>query len=410
MGEKLFSKNFIFLTIGQSISMFGTAILKFAISLYVLDLTGSAVVFGMIMGISTIPTVLFSPFGGIVADKMNRRNLMVVLDIAYGVIAIGLATLLSIGHTVELLGLVLMLLSVVSSFEAPVVQSCIPLIHTKDNLVKANSVINQVVMSANLIAPVLAGFLYSYVSINNIVLLSAFCFFSAAAMETFIKIPYQKTENSGGIFQTVRKEFHDSFIFVAKEQPSILKMLMVIASLNLCISSMLIVGMPYIIRIMLMLNSEMNGIAEGVMAGAGLLGGLTAGLVSSKLRLSKLYIVFIALGVFLLPLAISFLAGLPAMTIYTVLLVCCVLIQIAASVISIFTLSAIQEKTPPYMLGRIMAYVITITTCAQPLGQALYGVLFEMFASNIFGIIFATAGIVMLIGFIVKPIYRSLDR
>ena len=410
MGEKLFSKNFIFLTIGQSISMFGTAILKFAISLYVLDLTGSAVVFGMIMGISTIPTVLFSPFGGIVADKMNRRNLMVVLDIAYGVIAIGLATLLSIGHTVELLALVLMLLSVVSSFETPVVQSCIPLIQTKDNLVKANSVINQVVMSANLIAPVLAGFLYSYVSINNIVLLSAFCFFSAAAMETLIKIPYHKTENSGGIFKTVRKEFHDSFIFVAKEQPSILKMLMVIASLNLCISSMLIVGMPYIIRITLMLNSEMNGIAEGVMAGAGLLGGLTAGLVSSKLRLSKLYIVFIALGVFLLPLAVLFLAGLPSMTIYTVLLVCCVLIQIAASVISIFTLSAIQEKTPPYMLGRIMAYIITITTCAQPLGQALYGVLFEMFANNIFGIIFATAGIVMLIGFVVKPIYRSLDR
>lgn len=97
------------------------------------------------------------------------------------------------------------------------------------------------------------------------------------------------------------------------------------------------------------------------------------------------------------------------MTIYIVLIVCCVLIQIAASVISIFTLLSIQEKTPPYMLGRIMAYVITITTCAQPLGQALYGVMFEVFASNIFGIIFATAGIVILIGFIVKPIYRSME-
>lgn len=410
LGERLLSKNFIFLIIGQAVSMLGTAILKFAICLHILDLTGSAVAFGMTMGISTIPTILFSPFGGIVADRMNRRNLMVILDFSYGVITVGLIVLLFVGYTVELLGLVLMLLSVISSFEAPVVQSCIPLIHTKENLVKANSIISQVVMLANLIAPVLAGLLYSFNSINNIVLLSALCFFSAAAMETFIKISYQRTENSGGIFQIVRKEFHDSFIFVVKEQPTILKLLMVIASLNLCISSMLIVGIPYIIRITLMMNSEMNGIAEGIMAGAGLLGGLIAGLISSKLKLSKLYMVFIALGLFLLPLAVSFLVGLSSMTIYSVLLVCCILLQIAASIISIFTLSVIQEKTPQYMLGRIMAYVITITTCTQPLGQALYGFMFEIFASTIFWIIFATAGIVILLGFIVKPIYRSLDR
>ncbi len=410
MDEKLFSKNFILLITGQAISMFGTTILKFAISLYILDLTGSAVIFGMIMGISTISTVLFSPFGGIVADRLNRRNLMVILDFSYGVVAVGLAILLSVDHSVEILGLVLMLLSVVSSLEAPVVQSCIPLIHSKEKLVKANSVVNQVIMLVNLIAPVLAGLQYSYISIKNIVLLSSLCFFSAAVIETFIRIPYQKSESSGRIFQMVSKDFHDSYLFVAKEQPIILKTLMIIASLNLFISSMLIVGIPYIIRIILMLSSEMNGIAEGVMAGAGLLGGLTAGLISSKLKVSKLYTVFIALGVFLLPLAVSFLVGLSSMSIYAVLLVCCVLIQIAASIISIFSLSAIQERTPPNMLGRVMAYVITITTCAQPFGQALYGFMFDVVKSNIFWLIFVTAGIVILIGIIVKPIYRSLDR
>lgn len=176
MSEKLLSKNFIFLIAGQTASMFATAILKFAVSLYILDMTGSVVVFGMIMEISNIPTILFSPFGGIVADRINRRNLLVLLDILYGGIAVGLTVVLSIDHTVELLGLELMLLSVVSSFEAPAVQSCIPVIQIKDNLIKANSVVNQVVMLANLIAPVLAGLLYSFISINNIVLLSSLFF------------------------------------------------------------------------------------------------------------------------------------------------------------------------------------------------------------------------------------------
>jgi len=92
--QKLFSRNFIFITIGQAVSMFGTAILKFTISLYILDLTGSAAVFGTVTAISSIPPIFLSPLGGILVDRKNKRNMMVALDFSYDMIAVVLGSML----------------------------------------------------------------------------------------------------------------------------------------------------------------------------------------------------------------------------------------------------------------------------------------------------------------------------
>lgn len=78
--QKLFHKNFIILILGQIISLFGNVILRFALSMFVLDQTGSVAIFGTILAISMIPTILFSSFGGILADRVNKRNIMIALD------------------------------------------------------------------------------------------------------------------------------------------------------------------------------------------------------------------------------------------------------------------------------------------------------------------------------------------
>ena len=63
MTEKLFTKNFTLLVLGQVTSLFGNFILKLALSMYVLEVTGSATIFAGILSIATIPTILLSPFG-----------------------------------------------------------------------------------------------------------------------------------------------------------------------------------------------------------------------------------------------------------------------------------------------------------------------------------------------------------
>lgn len=64
MTQKLFTPDFILLILGQLTSLFGNFILKLALSMYVLNLTGSAAVFAGILSLATIPTILLSPFGG----------------------------------------------------------------------------------------------------------------------------------------------------------------------------------------------------------------------------------------------------------------------------------------------------------------------------------------------------------
>ncbi len=80
MTQKLFTSNFVLLILGQLTSLFGNFILKLALSMYVLEATGSAAIFAGILSAATIPTILFSPLGGILADRANRRNIMVALD------------------------------------------------------------------------------------------------------------------------------------------------------------------------------------------------------------------------------------------------------------------------------------------------------------------------------------------
>ena len=80
MNKKLFTRDFTLVVIGQIISLFGNATIRFALPLYLMNLTGSAALFGTVTACAFIPSVLVSPVGGIIADRINKRNIMVALD------------------------------------------------------------------------------------------------------------------------------------------------------------------------------------------------------------------------------------------------------------------------------------------------------------------------------------------
>ena len=77
---KLFRRDFTLVAIGQIISLFGNAILRFALPLYLLRQTGSAALFGLVSACSFLPMIALFFLGGVLADRVNKRNIMVALD------------------------------------------------------------------------------------------------------------------------------------------------------------------------------------------------------------------------------------------------------------------------------------------------------------------------------------------
>ena len=407
--EKVFSKNFTLLILGQVSSLFGNYIIKFALSMYVLDTTGSATIFASILSIATIPTILLSPLGGILADRANRKNIMVALDTLSGVFVLCAALLFTKQDGIVLTGILLVCLSVLGAFESPTVQACVPQMQSGDNIIKGNVVVNQVAAVAALIAPILGSVLYTAFGLKPVLYAGVLCFFVTAAFECFIKLEYIPIDNSKGLLSIIKSDFLTSMRFIGKEQSCILKMLLLSALVNFFVMGTAMVGLPYIVRNVLGLNAEYYGFAESALGFVAIIGSIAAGLLTEKMKPGKLSIVVVVLGVFLFPAGIIFLLPTTAITRYIVNTVSFCGMQIAAYIFSIFALSMIQQRTPNHLTGKVMAYVAAISMCAQPLGQMVYGILFDQFSNAVFLVLLPTGILVCMIGLLAVNFFKSLE-
>ena len=141
---KLFHKDFLLVVIGQIISLLGNGVLRFALPLYLLEQSGSATLYGAATACAFLPMVLLSPVGGMIADRVNKRNIMVALDFTTAALALCFLLLLGRVHMVGLLVVTLMLLFAIQGAYQPAVQASIPLLTDDSHLVAANAVVNQV--------------------------------------------------------------------------------------------------------------------------------------------------------------------------------------------------------------------------------------------------------------------------
>ena len=128
--QKLFRRDFTLVVIGQIISLFGNAILRFALPLYLLRETGSSSLFGAVTACSMIPMIVLSLIGGILADRVNKRNIMVILDFSTAILITVFYLSLGKVPTVPLFIVVLMLLYGISGTYQPAVQASICLLYT----------------------------------------------------------------------------------------------------------------------------------------------------------------------------------------------------------------------------------------------------------------------------------------
>ncbi len=410
MMEKLFTKNFTLLILGQLTSLFGNFILKLALSMYVLEVTGSAAIFAGILSAATIPTILLSPLGGILADRADRRNIMVALDAMAGVSVLCAALFLSEPNAIAVISTLLIILSILGAFETPTVQACIPTMLQGDNIMKGNAVVNQAASLSCLIAPMLGGVLYAMLGLKPVMYASVVCFFMTALFECFIKLSYQRTQNQGSVFQIIKQDFLSSMQYISKEQTSISKMLLLTAFSRFFVMGITIVGLPFLVRTVLGFNAKFYGAAESALAVATILGSIAAGVLAEKLKIHKLSVLLATLGIFIIPAGIVFLLPVNAIIKYGVTVVSFCGMQAVISIFSIFAVSLIQQRTPNHLIGKVMAYTSTVTLCVQPIGQIVYGFLFDRFFSAVYFVLIPTGIIVCIAGLSAMSFFKNMER
>lgn len=410
MTEKLFTKNFALLILGQLTSLFGNFILKLALSMYVLEATGSAAIFAGILSAATIPTILLSPLGGILADRADRRNIMVALDALTGVSVLCAALFLSENNAIAVISTLLIILSILGAFETPTVQACIPTMLQGDNIMKGNAVVNQVASLSYLIAPMLGGVLYAMLGLKPVMYASVVCFFITALFECFIKLSYQRIQNQGGVLQIVKQDFLSSMQYITKEQTSISKMLLLTALSRFFVMGITIVGLPFLVRTVLGFNAKYYGAAESALAVATILGSIAAGILAEKLKIHKLSVLLASMGIFIIPAGIVFILPVNAIIKYGVTVVSFCGMQAVISIFSIFAVSLIQQRTPNHLIGKVMAYTSTVTLCVQPIGQIVYGFLFDKFYSAIYFVLIPTGIIVCIVGLSAMSFFKNMER
>lgn len=378
-----YGKNFVLVVIGQIISLFGNAILRFSLPLYLLRETGSSALFGMVTACSFLPMIVLSLLGGILADRVNKRNIMVALDFSTAVIVAVFHALLGTFPTVPLFIITLMLLYGISGTYQPAVQASIPALVPEDHILSANAIVNQISSLANFIGPIIGGLLYGIWGIGIILKISILCFILSALMELFIVIPFHKYDKQNNVIQIVKGDLTDSVRFLKLEKPSFIKVCFIIAGLNMFLSSMITIGIPVIIVEYLGMSDQRLGITQGLLAVGGILGGLLTVIFEKKLSPQKSSFFLFLCSAFSLLMGLGMrLQHVPFLA-YLFLSLTSVAVTISSTMFSIQMLAIVQRETPEHFIGKVIACIMTIIMCAQPVGQLLYGVLFEQFDEHI---------------------------
>lgn len=396
LGGQMKNKNFIIIVIGQIISLFGNAIQRFSMSLYLLAFTGSTATFANILAISTIPYILFAPIAGRLSDNINRKKIMVYLDLFCAMLIGVYAFILLRGNDSALIvGTVMFMLSVCATLYGPAVTASIPQIVEEEKLTSANGIINQVGSVVNFVGPILAGLLYGLLGIKVIVIVNAVSFFAAAIMEMFLDIPDVANDKvvsedeivadkdnekvlSMGFLKKSFVDMKESFVYLKNEKKIVLGIIASYALCNIFLVPILSIVAPYFINVFLGLSSEIYGIVEAVCVLGMILGGLWISVKPNMFSMKKVHYTYFPMiaGVIVMS-TLGFikinnyvLAGMFALGGLAIML--------SLSLSNVLTLTFIQKQVPGEMLGRVSAFSTAVATISVAPGQLLFGQVIDM--------------------------------
>src|SRR5699024_7683231 len=262
--------------------LLGNYTLKFALSMYVLERTGSASVFAGLLAAAMAPTILLSPVGGVLADRADRRRIMVTLDALSGLAVLAAAAAMQAADHIAVIAALLFVLSILGAFESPTVQACVPQMLSGDDLLKGNAVVGQVQAVAGLVTPFLGSVFYAAFGLGPVFAAAVICFFVTAGFECLLRLDPPERQADGGksAAAILRADLAESLRFLRRDQPAVCKLLLLAALVSMVLVSLASVGFPYLVRTVLGLSAQLYGAAESAMGVAAIAGSAAVSLLA----------------------------------------------------------------------------------------------------------------------------------
>lgn len=192
------------------------------------------------------------------------------------------------------------------------------------------------------------------------------------------------------------------------------KLSLIFASINLFLTSLVLIGVPVLItqRLGFAPNTanRLYGFAQGTIAAGCILGGLLAGVFSKKLKskTSPFLLMGCAISILLGGAALQVLKG--PMEVYIVLLMGCSLMLVLSTLFQIQVMTYLQILTPKELTGKVISCVMCICMCTNPLGQFLYGFVFEKIGSSTYLPFYMAALIMLGISVFTRPMFYGMDQ
>lgn len=357
---------------GQAASIFATCAASFAAIWFITETTSSAVWLSLASAASLLPVALLSPLGGVAADRVNRKLVMIAADGGAGLFSLMLGVAALAGFiNVPLMLVLLAVRASAQAFHGPALTAALPNLVPESQLVRINALDQGITSLSSIVGPALGILLYNIIGFHGVMFLDAACAALACACLTFAHIPNAASPAQGSVLADLR----DGAAFIAGDKGlRSLMMLIMLAMLLLMPASSLFPLMTYEWfgggGYAASLVEATFGI--GLLMGSGVMFAWGGGKKSVPLVLGS--------GAFMgAALAACGLLAPDQFALFTVLVA---LVAFGLGCFNAPIMPIMQKRTPDALLGRVMGIFLAGSSLAAPLGLSFSGFIAEAVGVN----------------------------
>ncbi|NHK30785.1 MAG: MFS transporter [Asgard group archaeon] len=410
-GSKRRFKHFLYFFSGQQISLLGSSIVSFAIIWWLTVTTQSEMMLGIASLVSLGPYIFVAPFSGMIADRFNKKVLLIGVDAFQATATVVLAVLFLTNHvSVAVIMVMLGVRGVAQAFHQPVSMSLTPIMVPKKHLSRINGIGYLVGGVINIIGPAIGVGLLAIPGINigMVLWVDVITFCIALIPLLIIKIPSvaPKEEDESKVKESFVAQFTDGFRTL-KNIKGMVSLIFLAMIFNFCMS-------PLFGLLPLFVNKIHGGTEANYALVVGMLQAaiVVGGLVMSLFKGFKRPIFFFIISAFIqvvFQIALTFVPNNFDGRFWTIGALLFVYV-LPISIIDVSFMTSIQVLVPKEKFGRVIGTIMALTPAIRPLGIFLSGVIAEFVGINWVLIVSGVLAVISILAFYLFTPLRQLDR